>query len=387
MKIAKSVNRLGTEAVYNIFAKTKKLIKEGKEVIDLSLGQSDFKSPQHAVDAAIKALKDGHHGYTLPNGIIECREAVSKKIKSLYKANIDPERIIIMPGGKPTMNYAISFFGESGAEIIYPDPGFPIYESMINFTGAKAIPYDMTKNKDFSINPDTILSLINEKTRLLILNNPHNPTGGFTEKHVIDKLANGLKKFPDLAILSDEVYDRLIFDAKEIPTLLNYPDLYDRLIVLNGWSKTYAMTGWRLGWSVWPEKLIEHVFKFCVNSHSCVNTPAQYGAIAALNGPENHLNDMMKEFNSRRKLIVDGLRTLKGIECSMPGGSFFVFPNVSKTGMDGENFTKKCLQEAGVAMIPGIAFGKLATDNVRLNFATSRENISRAIEKIDKILK
>ena len=387
MKIAKSVNRLGTEAVYNIFAKTKKLIKEGKEVIDLSLGQSDFKSPQHAVDAAIKALKDGHHGYTLPNGIIECREAVSKKIKSLYKANIDPERIIIMPGGKPTMNYAISFFGESGAEIIYPDPGFPIYESMINFTGAKAIPYDMTKNKDLSINPDTILSLINEKTRLLILNNPHNPTGGFTEKHVIDKLANGLKKFPDLAILSDEVYDRLIFDEKEIPTLLNYPDLYDRLIVLNGWSKTYAMTGWRLGWSVWPEKLIEHVFKFCVNSHSCVNTPAQYGAIAALNGPENHLNDMMKEFNLRRKLIVDGLRTLKGIECSIPGGSFFIFPNVSKTGMDGENFTKKCLQEAGVAMIPGIAFGKFATDNVRLNFATSRENISRAIEKIDKILK
>ena len=387
MKIAKSVNRLGTEAVYNIFAKTKKLIKEGKEVIDLSLGQSDFKSPQHAVDAAIKALKDGHHGYTLPNGIIECREAVSKKIKSLYKANIDPERIIIMPGGKPTMNYAVSFFGESGAEIIYPDPGFPIYESMINFTGAKAIPYDMTKNKDFSINPDTILSLINEKTRLLILNNPHNPTGGFTEKHVIDKLANGLKKFPDLAILSDEVYDRLIFDEKEIPTLLNYPDLYDRLIVLNGWSKTYAMTGWRLGWSVWPKKLIEYVFKFCVNSHSCVNTPAQYGAIAALNGPENHLNDMMKEFDLRRKLIVDGLRTLKGIECSMPGGSFFVFPNVSKTGMNGENFTKKCLQEAGVAMIPGIAFGKFATDNVRLNFATSRENISRAIEKIDKILK
>tara|TARA_Y100000590_G_scaffold364653_1_gene423152 strand:+ start:438 stop:1601 length:1164 start_codon:yes stop_codon:yes gene_type:complete len=387
MKIAKSVNRLGTEAVYNIFAKTKKLIKEGKEVIDLSLGQSDFKSPQHAVDAAIKALKDGHHGYTLPNGIIECREAVSMKIKSLYKANIDPERIIIMPGGKPTMNYAISFFGESGAEIIYPDPGFPIYESMINFTGAKAVPYDMTKNKDFSINPDTILSLINEKTRLLILNNPHNPTGGFTEKHVIDKLANGLKKFPDLAILSDEVYDRLIFDKKEIPTLLNYPDLYGRLIVLNGWSKTYAMTGWRLGWSVWPEKLIEHVFKFCVNSHSCVNTPAQYGAIAALNGPENHLNDMMKEFNLRRKLIVDGLRTLKGIECSMPGGSFFAFPNVSKTGMNGENFTKKCLQEAGVAMIPGIAFGKFATDNVRLNFATSRENISKAIEKIDKILK
>tara|TARA_B100000029_G_scaffold141916_1_gene137123 strand:+ start:5938 stop:7101 length:1164 start_codon:yes stop_codon:yes gene_type:complete len=387
MKIAKSVDRLGTEAVYNIFAKTKKLIKEGKEIVDLSLGQSDFKSPPHAVNAAIEALKVGHHGYTLPNGIIECREAVSRKIKNLYKANIDPERIVIMPGGKPTMHYAISFFGEPGAEIIYPDPGFPIYGSMINFTGAKGIPYNMTENKDFSINPDKIIELINEKTRLLILNNPHNPTGGFTEKKVIDKLANSLKNFPNLAILSDEVYDRLIFDKKEIPSLLNYPELYDRLIILNGWSKTYAMTGWRLGWSVWPEKLIEHVFKFCVNSHSCVNTPAQYGAIAALDGSENHLNKMMEEFNLRRNLIVDGLRTLKGVECSMPGGSFFVFPNIEKTGMNGEEFTKRCLQEAGVAMIPGTAFGKFATVNVRLNFATSRENIGKAIEKIDKLLK
>jgi len=387
MKIAQSVSKLGTEAVYNIFAKTKELRKQGKDIIDLSLGQSDFKSPKHAVDAAIKALKDGHHGYTLPNGIIECREAVSRKIKSLYKADVSPERIIIMPGGKPTMHYAISFFGEPGAEIMYPDPGFPIYESMINFTGAKGVPYNMIENKDFSINTDKILTLINEKTSLLILNNPHNPTGGFTEKKTIDKLAMGLKKFPNLVILSDEVYDRLIFDKKEIPTLLNYPDLYDRLIVLNGWSKTYAMTGWRLGWGVWPQKLVEHVFKFCVNSHSCVNTPAQYGAIAALDGPDNHLNEMKKEFEIRRKLIVDGLKSIKGIECSLPGGSFFVFPNIKDTGVNGEQFANKCLEEIGVAMIPGTAFGKFATHNVRLNFATSRENISKAIEKIGKILK
>ena len=387
MKIARSVNRLGTEAVYSIFAKTKKLAKQGKKIIDLSLGQSDFKSPRHAVDATIKALKDGHHGYTLPNGIIECREAVSRKIKSLYNADIDPERIIIMPGGKPTMHYGISFFGEPGAEIIYPDPGFPIYESMINYTGAKAVPFDMTENRDFSINPDKVLSLINEKTRLLILNNPHNPTGSFADKSVVDKLANALLNYPNVAILSDEIYGRLIFEKKEFPTFFNYPDLYDRLIVLDGWSKTYCMTGWRLGWSVWPEKLIEHVFRFCVNSHSCVNTPAQYGAIAALDGPENHLKDMMKEFSIRRKLIVDGLRSLKGIECSLPGGSFFAFPNVKGTGMDGEKFTEKCLQEAGVVMIPGTAFGKFATDHVRFNFATSRQNISKAIEKIDKILK
>jgi len=386
MKIAKNVSSLGTEAVYDIFAKTKELAKQGKNIIDLSLGQSNFKSPKHAVDAAIKALKDGHHGYTLPNGIIECREAVSRKIKNLYNANIEPKRIVIMPGGKPTMHYAISFFGELGAEIIYPNPGFPIYESMINYTGAKAIPYNLMEKKDNSIDAEKVLSLVNEKTTLLILCNPHNPTGSFTEKKEIDKLAKGLLNFPNVAILSDEIYSRIIFDGKEMPTLLNYPNLYDRLIVLDGWSKTYAMTGWRLGWGVWPESLIEHVFKFCVNNHSCVNTAAQYGAIAALDGSDDHLNSMRNEFTIRRKLIFDGLNSLKGVNCNLPGGSFFIFPDVKNTGMNGEEFFQKCLQDAGVATIPGTAFGKFAVHNVRLNFATSRENISKAIEKIDKIL-
>ena len=229
--------------------------------------------------------------------------------------------------------------------------------------------------------------MINEKTRLLILNNPHNPTGSFTEKKVIDELAKGLINFPHVVILCDEIYDRLIFDNKEIPTFFNYPNLYDRLIILNGWSKTYAMTGWRLGWGVWPENLVKYVFKFCVNNHSCVNTAAQYGAIAALDGPEDHLNNMLKEFDIRRKLIVDGLRSLKGVQCSLPGGTFFAFPNVKGTGMTGEEFQKKCLDQAGVAIIPGTAFGKFATDHVRFNFATSSENISKAIEKIDKLLK
>ena len=231
MKIAKNVSSLGTEAVYNIFAKTKELAKQGKNILDLSLGQSDFKSPKHVVDATIRALKDGHHGYTLPNGIIECREAVSRKIKNLYNANIEPKRIVIMPGGKPTMHYAISFFGELGAEIIYPNPGFPIYESMINYTGAKAIPYNLMEKKDNSIDAEKVLSLINEKTTLLILCNPHNPTGSFTEKKEIDKLAKGLLNFPNVAILSDEIYSRLIFDGKEMPTLLNYPNLYDLSLI------------------------------------------------------------------------------------------------------------------------------------------------------------
>ena len=386
MKLIKNLSNLGTETAFKVLAEANKLEKQGKKIIHLSLGQPDFKTPNHIVDATVKALKDGHHGYVLPNGIPECREAVSKKIKKLYNAKIDPERIIIMPGGKPTMYYAISLFGEPGSEIIYPDPGFPIYESMINYTGAKAVPINLIENKNFTLDPEKILSLINEKTRLLILNNPTNPMGSFTEKKLIDKLADGLKKHPHVAILSDEIYDRLIFDNQSMPTFLNYPHLYDRLIILNGWSKTYSMTGWRLGWGVWPEKLIEHVIKFCVNNHSCVNAAIQFGGIAALDGNEDSYNEMMRKFSIRRKLIHEGLNSLKGIECSLPGGAFYAFPNIKGTGMNGEEFAKKCLHEAGVAIVPGTAFGKFAEDYVRFSFAASRDNISQALDKIKKIL-
>jgi len=386
MKLTKNLSNLGTETAFKVLAEANELEKQGKKIIHLSLGQPDFKTPNHIVDATVKALKDGHHGYVLPNGIPECREAVSRKIKKLYNAKIDPERIIIMPGGKPTMYYAISLFGEPGSEIIYPDPGFPIYESMINYTGAKAVPINLLENKNFTLNPEKILSLINSKTRLLILNNPTNPMGSFTEKKIIDKLADGLKKHPHVAILSDEIYDRLIFDNKPMATFFNYPDLYDRLIVLNGWSKTYSMTGWRLGWGVWPDKFVEQVLKFCVNNHSCVNAAIQFGGIAALDGDEAPLNDMMKRFSARRKLIYEGLNSLKGVECSLPGGAFYVFPNIKGTGMTGSEFAKKCLHEAGIAIVPGTSFGKLANDYVRVSFAASRDNISKALDKIKKIL-
>ncbi len=386
MKLAKNLERLGTESAFKILADAKKLESEGRKIIHLSLGQPDFKSPDHVVKATKKALDDGHHGYVLPNGIIECREAVTRKIKKLYNSDIDPERVIIMPGGKPTMYYAITLFGEPGAEIIYPDPGFPIYESMINYTGAKAVPINMLESNDFSINPEKILSLINNNTRLLILNNPNNPTGAFTDKNKIDQLAEGLKKFPHVAILSDEIYSRQIFDEKKMPTFFNYPELYDRLIVLDGWSKAYSMTGWRLGWSVWPESLIEHVIKFCVNNHSCVNAAIQYGAIAALDGSDETINLMMEKFTKRRKLIYEGLNDIKGIECVMPGGGFYAFPKVIGTGMNGKEFAKKCLHDAGVAIVPGTAFGKKATDYVRFSFAASQDNISKALENIKKII-
>ena len=386
MKLAKSLQRLGTESAFSVLAEAKKLEAQGKPMIHLGLGQPDFKTPQHIVEAAKKALDDGHHGYVLSNGILECRQAVTRKIKKLYNKDVDPERVLIMPGGKPTMYYAISCFGEPEAEIIHPTPAFPIYESMINYTGSTAVPYDLTEDKDLKFEPEKILSLITDKTRLLILINPNNPTGSFVEKSVIDVLAEGLKKYPNVAILSDEIYSRQIYDDKEMPTFFNYPDLQDRLIVLDGWSKAYSMTGWRMGWSVWPKKLVPHANKLLINSVSCVNAPSQFAGIAALDGPDDAIHEMMKKFDQRRKLIHEGLNNLPGVECSLPGGAFYAFPNVKGTGMNGSEFAKKCMHEAGVAIVPGTAFGKTSMEYVRFSFAASRDNISNALENIKKML-
>ena len=386
MKIAANFLRMGTESAFVVLAKAKKLEAEGKEIINLGIGQPDFRTPQHIVEAGKQALEAGHHGYTAANGMIELRTSVCKHVHKMYGATIDPSRVLITPGGKPTMYFAIMLFGEPGSEIIYPEPGFPIYESMINYSGAKAVPMYLSDKNNFSFNCKEVLSLINDKTRLLILNNPQNPTGGLIPKEQIDELAEGLKKFPHVAVLSDEIYSRQIYDNKKMPSFFNYPELYDRLIVLDGWSKTYAMTGWRLGWSVWPEQFIELVTRMAINSYSCVSAANQVAAIAALEGPHDFLEDMMKQFTRRRKLIVDSLNSIPGITCNNPGGAFYVFPNVSGTGMTGEKFAEKCLYEAGVAIVPGTSFGKSAKDFVRFSFANSYENIEKALEKIKKIL-
>ncbi len=386
MKIAENFSRLGTESAFVVLAKAKKLEAEGKEIINFGIGQPDFRTPQHIVEAGKKALEDGHHGYTPANGTLELRQSVCAYIKKMYGANIDPARVLITPGAKPTMYFAIMLFGEPGSEIIYPEPGFPIYESMIQYSGAKAVPMYLSDKNNFSFNVKDVISLINERTRLLILNNPQNPTGGLIPKEQIDELVTELKKYPHVAILSDEIYSRQIYDNKKMPSFFYYPELYNRLIVLDGWSKTYAMTGWRLGWSVWPEELIEKVTRMAINSYSCVSAANQVAAIAALDGPHEFLEDMMDKFTKRRKLIVDGLNSINGITCNNPGGAFYVFPNISGTGLNGTQFADKCLYDAGVAIVPGTSFGKSAKDFVRFSFANSYENIEKALEKIKKIL-
>ena len=304
----------------------------------------------------------------------------------MYGAQIESDRVFIAPGGKPSMFFAIMLFGQPGVEIIYPEPGFPIYESVINYSGARAVPMYLSEEKNFSFNADEVLNLISEKTRLLIINNPQNPTGGLIEKSEIDKLAKGLKKFPNVAIFSDEIYSRQIYDGKSMPSFFYYPELFDRLIVMDGWSKTYAMTGWRLGWSVWPKNLIENVTKMAINSYSCVSAANQVAALAALEGSHEFIKDMMKKFDKRRNLIVEGLNAITGIKCNKPGGAFYAFPNISETGMSGESFAEKCLFDAGVAIVPGTSFGQSCTDYVRFSFANSYENIEKALEKIKKII-
>ena len=386
MKIAENYFRLGTENSFIILAKAKKLENEGKEIINLGIGQPDFLTPTHIVEAAKKALDEGHHGYTPANGTIELRKGVSRHIKRMYGADIESERVFIAPGGKPSIFFAIMMFGQPGVEILYPEPGFPVYESVINYSGATAVPIYLSEKKNYSFNADEVLNLINEKTRLLIINNPQNPTGGLIEKNEIDKLVKGLKKFPNVVVFSDEIYSRQIYDNKSMPSFFYYPELYDRLIVMDGWSKTYAMTGWRLGWSVWPKSLIENVTKMAINSYSCVTAANQVAALAALEGPQEFINDMMLKFDKRRNLIVEGLNSLPGVRCNKPGGAFYVFPNISETGMTGEVFAEKCLLDAGVAIVPGTSFGKSCSDYVRFSFANSYENIEKALEKINKII-
>ncbi|WP_425417098.1 pyridoxal phosphate-dependent aminotransferase [Oricola indica] len=379
-------NRIGEENAFAVLARATQLAAEGCDIINLGIGQPDFKTPDHIVEAAVKALRDGHHGYTPANGILKTREAVVRRTLATTGIEVSPDSVMIMPGGKPTMYAAITLFGEPGAEILYPDPGFPIYRSMIEFTGATPVPVPIREENGFAFSAEETLGLITDKTRLLILNSPANPTGGVTPKSEIDALVKGLAAFPDVAIMSDEIYDVMTYDGETHTSLLTYPEIRDRLIVLNGWSKTWAMTGWRLGWSIWPDGLIDKVRKLAVNCWSCVNAPSQFAGIAAIDGPQDAVETMMQAFDARRHIVVEKMNALPGVSCATPKGAFYAFPNVSETGRKAKPLASALLEEAGVALIGGPDFGILGEGYIRLSFANSAENIERAIERIGDFL-
>lgn len=387
MRIAACMNRLGTESAFEVLARAVRLQAEGRSIINLGIGQPDFPTPPHIVDAAVKALKDGHHGYTPANGILKLREAVAADMYQRRGVEVDPDRILIVPGGKVTMFFAIQMFGEPGAEIMYPDPGFPIYRSVIEFTGAKAVPIPLLEEKGFSFSAEDVLSRITPNTRLIIVNSPANPTGGVVPQEELDRLVDGLRAHPEVAILSDEIYARMVYDGVPHASLTGYPEIQDRLILLDGWSKTYAMTGWRMGWGVWPKSLIDLATRFAINVHSCVNASAQYAGIAALEGPQDSVDMMMAAFAKRRGVIVDRLNRLPGFSCVNPGGAFYAFPNITGTGKSSRTLQDEILNQAGVALISGTSFGIHGEGYLRFSYAASVEAIEEACDRIDRYLR
>src|SRR5258708_23761745 len=386
LKTIAAFDRIGEENAFAVLARANGLGAKGGDIINLGIGQPDFRTPDHIVEAAIKAMRDGHHGYTPATGILPLREAVAADLHKRFKVTVSPDEVMIMPGGKPTMFMSILMFREPGVEIMYPDPGFPIYRSMIEYTGAKPIPVPIREENGFAFSAEETLKLITPATRLIIVTSPANPTGGVTPKAEVDKLVKGLEKWPDVAVMSDEIYDHMVYDGEQHVCLLNYPSIRDRLILLNGWSKTYAMTGWRLGYAIWPGKLYDYARKLAVNLHSCVNAPTQYAGLAALKGPQDEVGKMIAEFDRRRKVVVAGLSRLPGVSCATPKGAFYAFPNIKRTGWKAKALANALLEDAGVAIIGGATFGGLGGGYVRLSYAHSTQNILRALRRKGEFL-
>jgi aspartate/methionine/tyrosine aminotransferase len=380
------MNQLGTETAFEVLARANKLAAEGRSIVNLGIGQPDFRTPQHIVEAGRKALADGHHGYTPANGIPQLRQAVANELQRTRGVEVNPDHVVVQPGGKPTMFFACLMFGEPGAEIMYPNPGFPIYESAIRFSGATPVPIPLYEETGFSFSAEEVLAKITPRTRLIIVNSPANPTGGVVPKGELDKFVAGLERHPQVAVMSDEIYSRMIYDNQAHASMLNYESIRDRLILLDGWSKTYAMTGWRLGYAVWPAALVEHATRLCVNDHSCVNAATQWAGVAALEGPQDEADAMVRAFDERRRVILEELNAIPGFSCVRPGGAFYAFPNVKKTGMGSQKLQERLLNEAGVAVIAGTSFGAHGEGYLRFSYANSIDNIREACRRIRALL-
>ena len=386
MFIAERMARLGTESAFEVLARAAALAQKGQSIINLGIGQPDFATPQNIVEAGRKALADGHHGYTPANGILPLREAVAADIHKRRGVEVNPDHVLVVPGGKPTMFFACLMFGEPGAEIMYPNPGFPIYESAIRFAGATPVPIKLHEKNGYAFDANEVLSAITPRTRLIILNSPANPTGGVVPQQELEKLAFGLQSHPDVAIMSDEIYSRMVYDNQPHHSMMIYEHLRDRRILLDGWSKTYAMTGWRIGYSVWPESLIDLATRLCINDHSCVNAATQYAAMEALTGPQGEVDTMVAAFDERRGVIVEELNSIPGFECPMPGGAFYTFPNITGTGKSSRELQDLFLEKVGVATVSGTSFGEFGEGYLRFSYANSTDNIREAVRRIKEVL-
>lgn len=386
MYLANRMSQLGTETAFEVLAKAKALEAQGKSIIHLHIGAPDFRTPDNIVEAGCKALQDGFHSYTPAKGLPQVREAVCEDILKYRKTEVHPDNVMIVPGGKPTMFFAIMMFGEQGKEILYPNPGFPIYESMIKFSGATPVPIELEEANGFSFDAEKVLAKVNANTRLLILNTPANPTGGVVPRAEMAKLAAGLEKFPNVYVLADEIYSRLLYDGEEHVTFLEFEALRERTILLDGWSKTYAMTGWRMGYGVWPSHLIADAERLQINSNSCTNAAAQMAGVEALRGPQDAVDEMRAAFDERRAIIVEELNNIPGFSCLMPKGAFYAFANTSGTGISSRELEERFLNEAGVASIAGTSFGHLGEGYMRFSYANSIDNIREGLRRVRECL-
>ncbi len=381
MKLAKRMARLGTETAFRVLAKAQALEAKGIDVVHLEIGEPDFDTSKNISEAATKALGEGYTHYCNSQGIVPLRTEIAKEMERTRGVTIDPNRVVVTPGAKPIMFYSIlALLGEED-EAIYPNPGFPIYESMINFIGAKPVPIPLREELDFRLDIDELKSKITPRTKLIIINSPQNPTGGVLELDDIRAIAD-IAREHDIIVLSDEVYEHIIYEG-EPHSIASLPGMLDRTILLNGFSKTYAMTGWRLGYAVMPPELVDPIVGLIVNSVSCTATFTQHAGVEGLAGPQDSIASMVAEFKKRRDLIVDGLNAIPGISCRRPKGAFYVFPNTKKLGMDSAQLANYLLNEAGVATLSGADFGKYGEGYLRLSYANSMENIEKALKKIE----
>lgn len=384
MQLAERMSRLGTETAFEVLARARALEAQGRDIIHLEIGEPDFDTPRHIVDAAVMALRNGYTHYTPSAGIPALREAIAEYISQTRHIPVEPAQVVVTPGGKPIMFFVILALCDEGDEVIYPNPGFPIYESMINFVGATPVPLHLRMDREFSFSPDELAALITPRTKLLILNSPANPTGGVLSRGDLAAIAQ-LVHDHDLMILSDEIYSRILYDG-EFASIASFPGLAERTIILDGFSKTYAMTGWRLGYGVMRTDLATQISKLMTNSNSCTNAATQMAGVEALRGPQDEVEKMVAAFRERREVIVDGLNAIPGFRCLKPRGAFYAFPNVEGTGLKSKAMEELLLEKAGVATLSGTSFGAYGEGFLRLSYANSVENIRKALERIHDVV-